>query len=148
MVWLDEDDRDKAWACAQRMIAESLGMRDRFGKDSADSHYWGALGEIAFAKFRGVEWRCHPGDIGGVPDVDGYEVRSVRPDTRIYIKAKENDKGRIVVVVHLAGGVAALIVGWTTADAIRRHGKLEDWGGRNAPAYMLSDTSILNRVFP
>lgn len=148
---LDEDDRTRAWACARRMVsdAQRWGSVDRFGNDSEQSHFWGALGEIAFAKFRGAAWRCHSGD-GARPDVDGFEVRSVSPDKRIYIKAKKNDQPgtKIVVVAHLALGQAALIVGWTTVEQIRRHGKQEDWGDRGAPAYMLTDTEILDRTFP
>lgn len=151
MIHLDQEDRAKAWACAKEMVrdAKSWGWTDRFGQDSTESHYWGALGEIAFAKFRGVEWHCHSGD-GAITDVDGYEVRAISPTARVYVKTKKKDKPgtRIAFVVHLSGGEAALIVGWTTVEIIRQYGTLEDPGNRKAPAYMLHSTARLNRDFP
>lgn len=124
--------------------------RDRFGEDSPDAHYWGALGEIAFAKWIGVPWHCHSGD-GARPDVAGYEVRSIRPSSPFHVKAKRNDRPgtKIVVVAHLAGGTAALIVGWITKEEIvARAGSTSDWGNRKAPAYLLQTSAGLHRNFP
>lgn len=147
-------------ACAKVMVKDAikLGMKDRFGNNSVTSHFWGALGEIAFARYIGEEWECHSKD-GARPDVGRYEVRAIEPDKGIYLKAKKNDPydRPIAFVAHLVGGTpmrergaksAALILGWTLAGTIKEIGKLEDWGGRNAFAYMLRDASVLSRVFP
>jgi hypothetical protein len=146
MIPLLEEDRAVAKACAPVMIRRARSA-DHFGQDSLESHYHGALGEIAFSKFLGVPWRCHPGE-GAQPDVAGYEVRTVGPRTPYYVKAKPEDRGRIASVVLLADCQSALIVGWITVDEVKKYGRWEDWGNRGASAWMLKDPTKLHRSFP
>lgn len=129
--------------------AERHGYEDRFSDDSWDSHMVGALGEIAFAKYLGVEWSCHLGDIGGAPDVKGYEVRAI-PSTGkwVYLKAKKNDRPttRCVLVLLLHHNTAALVVGWMTAKEIREQGTYRDPGRRGAGAWFVEDLRLLHNV--
>jgi hypothetical protein len=161
LIDLYPEDHVEAQACAEKMVrdARRWGGQDRFGEDSVRSHFWGALGELAFARYLGIPWDCHSGD-GAKADVAGYEVRSIAPGAKyLYVKAKGNDRPglRIVAVAHVVGGSAlrergalsaSLILGWTTVDEVRGRGSLEDWGNRGAPAYMLRDLSGLRTTFP
>lgn len=139
--------------CAETMIRNALktGASTRFGSNSdTKPHFEGALGEIAFARFRGVEWICHPADFAQ-PDVDGYEVRTIGPTAKYAdVKAKANDPaGRRIASVMLLGPhyAGAIIVGWTTAGDVKRLGTKRDPGRRGAPAYF-AGLEILDRSFP
>jgi hypothetical protein len=149
-VPLDEADRVLARACAAKRLDDAIRAcaKDNFGENSLDSHYWGALGEIAVAKFLGEPWDC-PSRVWAVPDVGGYEVRSVRPGLRLYIKAKENDPSdRKVLLVAHTDGTEAIILGWMTAGEIAEKvgGLLSDWGNRGAKAYMLTSLYALRSI--
>ena len=151
VVRLDEDDRLRAEQCADRMLKNAArhGYEDRFGDESWGSHVIGALGEIAFAKYLGVDWACHTGDIGGAPDVRGYEVRAIPSDGKwVYLKAKPRDRltTRVVLVLLLHRNTAALIVGWMTVEEIRTHGKYRDPGRRGAGAWFVEDLTLLHTV--
>jgi hypothetical protein len=136
--------------------ARRHGYEDRFGDPSSRSHYIGALGELLFARFLSLEWKCHPADIGGRPDVAGYEVRAISPETRYFaVKSKANDRPdtRIASVAIVAGRDAddlivreagALILGWITAAQLRERGKRGDPGNRGAPGWFLEDFSKLS----
>jgi hypothetical protein len=152
IVKLSEDDRVAARACAEVMIANArrIRARDRFGEDSPESHYIGALGEIGFARYLGVPWQCHPADTGGRPDVAGYEVRTVSPKARLWWKTKSNDAlDRKVAMVAIAAGrdlddmivpeAAVLIYGWLTSQEMREQGRWMDPGRKNAPAWFVDD---------
>lgn len=149
MVHLTDKDRELAWACAETMIIRSMRKRDHKGEDDVNSHYYGALGEIAFAHWLGVPWHCHP-DEGSVPDVAGYEVRTVGPATSPYVKTKDNDKAdRIASVWLLAGCKSALIMGWIWCSEVRRLGVRKNPG--NWPqgwAWFLYDFALLSTDFP
>lgn len=162
MVKFTQADRDLATRCAHLMLAsaQTHGAKDKWGRNRLRSHYCGALGEIAFAAFRRVPWKCHPGDIGGVPDVDGYEVRSLEPESRyMRLKCKDNDKDQtpLAGVIICAGRdaddnivteAAALIYGWALAIECRQYGVRRDPGRRGAPAYFLEDLRRLHTEFP
>lgn len=131
------------------MIRASRGMADRFGEESRESHRLGALGEIAFARFLGVPWKCHPGDIKGKPDVGGYEVRTIPSNSKwLYLKAKQNDRPatRVVLVALLHHETAALVLGWLTAQEIRDLGKWRDPNRRGAGAWFVDDLTLLHPV--
>lgn len=152
-------DRELAQKCAKTMLdsARRHGYEDRFGDPSSRSHYIGALGEILFARFLEIEWKCHPADIGGRPDVAGYEVRTISPDARYFgVKSKANDRPdvRIASVAIVAGrdgdGIivreaGALILGWISAAQLRELGRRGDPGNRGAPGWFLSDPSKLSQ---
>jgi hypothetical protein len=147
-VSLSADDRMLARECAIRRVRDAVGLhaRDRLGQDSEESHYWGALAEIAVSRHLGLSWSCSS-MVWAVTDVAEYEVRSVPPGTRLYLKAKDNDPDdrRILLVAHVNGEVA-MLMGWMTAAEIRRDGRREDWGNRGAPAYMLTSMAGLREV--
>lgn len=148
LIRLTDEDRLLARECAIRRVKDALsvGASDRFRQDSETSHYWGALGEIAAARHFGLDWSCSS-MVWAVSDVADYEVRSVPPGGRLYIKAKPNDPDdrRILLVAHI-NGEDAMLMGWMTAEAIRRHGRKEDWGNRGAPAHMLTRLSLLQEI--
>jgi hypothetical protein len=149
-IQLDDKDRGDARFCAKRRLddAKRVHAKDRFGTDSEQSHYWGALGEIAFAKAINREWTC-TSRTWAARDVGRYEIRSVPPGTSAYIKAKANDPDRrAIAVVIFASEAEANVAGWITAEDVRRLGSLEDPGNRGAPAYFLYTLSDLNQVFP
>lgn len=128
--------------------AKRLNARDRFGIDSVDSHYWGCAGEIAIARYLGLPWRAASGE-WAVADVGRYEVRAVAPGARWAAKAKDNDPPeRAVAIVVMRTRRQAGIAGWTTVEEIRRLGRWEDPGKRNAPAWFLTDLSRLRADFP
>ena len=159
LVKLSVVDRELAEKCAAIMLANAHRhrMEDRFGEESRRSHYLGAIGEIGFARFLGVEWSCHPKDTGGRPDVGGYEVRACSADAReLYVKSKSNDRPgtRIAAVAILAGRdvdnvmsreAAVLVMGWITAAQLRERGRYRDPGGRVAGAYFLTGAHALGR---
>lgn len=143
-------EQEAARRCAQKRLADALASKakDRFGTDSEQNHYWGALGEIALAKYIVTQWTC-TSKTWATRDVGRYEVRSVPPSTRAYIKAKHNDPpDRAIALVIFRSDSEAEVVGWLTADEVRRLGSLEDPGARGAPAYFLRDLSRLHKVFP
>lgn len=144
-VDLDDADRDRAFACAAERLADAgrVGARDRRGQPSIEAHYVGALGEIAFAKWMGHDWRCASMS-WAKPDVGKYEVRTVASHSAWAVRVKENDPPdrRVVSVALLAGDKRALIVGWATAADIRRRGRQERSG------YVAMTTPVgLSRVF-
>jgi hypothetical protein len=152
-------DRELAQKCAKTMLesARRHGYEDRFGDPSSRSHYVGALGEILFARFLVAAWECHPRDIGGRPDVAGYEVRAISPETRYFaVKSKPNDRPetRIASVAIVAGRdgdgmickeAGGLILGWISAAQLREIGKRGDPGNRGAPGWFLEDFRKLSR---
>lgn len=145
-VWLTADDQRVARECARKRLrdAKQVGARDRFGSDSEDSHYWGALGEIAFARALDLPWECHS-RVWSVPDVGEYEVRAIPPTQQsVYLKVKRNEPAarRVALVLHLANN-AAWVVGWTTVGEVRRLGRWRDMGDRGAPAWFLTDLTHL-----
>jgi hypothetical protein len=154
-VPITAEDIGRANDCAADMIrsASATGARTRFG-DNSDTrpHFVGALGEIAFARFMDVPWECHPQDFN-LPDVAGYEVRTVAPDARMSLKVKANDVDarKVALVLLLAAPslpfAAAAIVGWATVGEIRAHGTQRDPGRMGAPAIFLDDFRILSRSF-
>lgn len=153
-------DRELALDCSKRLVdrANRLRAEDRFGKREVRSGYIGMLGEIAFARYIGVPWDCDLHGTGGRPDVGGYEVRSVAPGAReVALKAKKNDRpGTPVVLVlvvagrdaanEIVGEAAGVIVGFLTAEEIRKLGKWRDPGKRGAPAWFLEDLLALRPV--
>ena len=153
-VKLTDEDRRLAADCADVELAKAkrYGMADRFGTDSWRSHYVGSCGEIGFARFLRVPWRCHPNDIGGVPDVGGYQVRTVDSDKRhLYVKAYEKDKPTTrIAACALAASTqtredSVIVIGWITAEALRAAvGRKSDPGNRGAPAWMLYDLTLLS----
>lgn len=148
IVHLDDGDRMAADACAKTRLRDAIRARDKFSEPSLDSHYWGALGEIAFARYLSVPWAC-ASRVWSAPDVAGFEVRAIPPTTpRLYLKSKENDTAeRIVLVAHLLNGTAALIVGWMYTADVQRLGDRRDPGRRGAPAWFIDDLGLLDRDF-
>lgn len=143
-VDLDDDDRDRAFDCATRRLADAgrVGARDKRGA-RITPHYVGALGEIAFAKWLGVPWTCSS-MTWAAADVGKYEVRTVASHSAWAVRVKENDPPdrRVVSVALLAGDKRALIVGWATVADIRRRGRQERSG------YVAMTTPVgLSRVF-
>lgn len=140
-VKLTAADRALAQECAEvmRRRARATHATDRFVTPSTRSHYIGAIGEIAFARWIRFPWRCHPGDTHGKTDVFGYEVRSVGPDVRtLYVKTKRND-------LHETEIAATAVLGWITAGELRRVGRQGDPGNRGAPGYFLEDLRKLRQ---
>jgi len=153
IVRLDNWDQAAADDCAEAMLldANTKGYRDRLGSGDHEAHFVGALGEIAFAQYLGVPWACHPSDVGGRPDVAGYEVRTIPANgPRVYVKAKANDRPntKVALVLLLHRNTAALIVGWMTAAQVREHGQIADPRDRGAPAWFVDDLRLLDRRFP
>jgi len=153
IIHFTEEDRAAARACSIKMI-QTARSRDHFGQDSPQSHYHGALGEIAFSRFLRIPWKCHPGE-GSRPDVAGYEVRANGPSVpRPYIKSKANDQASRIVLVLIAASrdhaeASGIIAGWMPTDEVRtRAGRRTDPGARGAPAWMLYDLSHLRTTFP
>jgi hypothetical protein len=150
LIRFSDNERIRARTCAVTRLsdAKKAGAKDRFGHDSEDSHYWGALGEIAVAKHIDTKWEC-TSRAWAARDVGRYEVRSNPPGTEPYVKAKKNDPPlRPIALVVFESDQRAWIVGWITAQEIRERGVESDPGGRGAPAYFLRDLSYLNPVFP
>jgi len=142
-----EEDRAEAEACSALRLADAskVKARDRFGEDSPQSHYFGALGEIAVARALGIPWRCHS-KRWNLPDVGPYEVRAVGPGTKPYVKTKGNDRLDVPIVVVLlctSPGVnravtSAIIAGTIMPMKLRAVGQRSDPGGRGAPAHFAS----------
>jgi len=145
---LGPGDLELAERCAKRRLRDALvvGANDRFGRNSVTSHYWGAAGEIAVARYLSIAWYCHT-KRWAQPDVGRYEVRAVGAGTRWYAKTKDNDGCPIALVLFHTRS-EGLIAGWIEPDTIRRLGKREDPGQVNAPAWFLRDLSHLNPRFP
>lgn len=149
-IRLTEEEIAAARACAKKRLSDAISSnaKDRFGSNSEDSHFWGALGEIAVARHIDTAWKC-TSRTWAARDVGRYEVRSIPPGTRPYIKAKPNDpEKRAIAVVVFRSESLAEIHGWITAKEVRESGTLEDPGGRSAPAHFLRDMRRLNPVFP
>lgn len=153
IVLFDDEDRQAAMACAQKRVADakSVGARDRFGEDSVESHYHGALAELAAARMLGEEWTC-PSKVWNQPDVGRYEVRAVGPRTPQYVKTKANDGDTPILVGLLAADVIGVVhscwfAGWTTPAEIKKRGRKRDLGNRGAPA-IFADIYMLNPVIP
>lgn len=150
LVALTDGDRSRARACAEKRVsdARAAGARDRFGPDSIEAHYWGALGELAVALLIDEAWNCSS-RVWAARDVGRYEVRSVGPRSRFYVKAKANDPpDRAIAVVRFRADTEAEVLGWTYASTVREKGHREDPGGRGAPAYFVRDQRLLTAVFP
>ena len=132
--------------CAERRLRDALasGAVDRFGSDSLESHFWGALGEIAAARALRLDWSCRS-RVWAEEDIAGYEVRSVPPGTEPYVKAKPNDPDarRILLVVHRSERLS-LVEGWTTAGEVKAAAPLSDPGRRGAPCHLVRDLTILH----
>jgi len=142
-----DQTRDLASRCAEWRLETARFARDKFGQNSHESHYHGALGEIAFYRFMGVKWKC---DVRkwSAPDLGDFEIRAVGPLTRWYVKTKVNDQAHIVASIQILSACeAAEIMGWITVEDIKRLGKYEDWGNRGAPAWMLRDKKALSLDF-
>jgi len=149
-VLLTEGEVAAARRCAEKRIADAgrVKAKDRMGSDSIESHFWGALGEIAFAKRIDRLWTCRSMQWSG-PDVGRYEVRSVKPGTEPYVKAKANDPSDLPISLVLFNSEqSAVVVGWITAGRIRDIGVRDDPGGVGAPAWFVRDVRVLDPVFP
>jgi hypothetical protein len=149
-VELTEGEVAAARRCAATRLldAQRKGAKDRMGANSEESHFWGALGEIAVAKYIDLRWTCSS-MTWAARDVGRYEVRSVKPGTSPYVKSKPNDPpSRAVALVLFRSETVASVVGWITAERIRELGTKDDPGGVGAPAWFLRDLSHLDPVFP
>lgn len=162
-----ERDDGNAWACGGQRLADATkgGARDRMGDNSHLHHYWGALGEIAAARFLGIPiarrpgcWSC-PTKRWNKPDVISpiygpFEVRAIPSSTIPYLKTKANDNEAVPILsVLLCAKTSAvpfgmaIVQGWASPSEIRAHGDMQDWGGRGAAAWMTRDLTFLHTTF-
>ena len=107
-----------------------------------ERHIEGALGELAFAKYVGLEWDPHIGQVH-LPDVGPYEVRTTsgkdwrgRPqETSLILHQKDNDKALFFLLVGSIGH-------YDIMGGIRgKNGKVDRWwrspGPHGRPAYFV-----------
>jgi len=138
-------DVQLALECGEKRVhdAVAVGAVDGFGEDSTESHYHGALGEIAVAAMLKVPWICHSRR-WNKPDVGRYEVRAIGPRNKWpEVKTKINDKDNTpIMAVMLVAGVKTggeieigVVMGWTTPLEIRDFGTNKDPGNRGKPSW-------------
>ena len=150
-IKITEIEVEKARACAKKRLkdAEEVRAKDGFGVPSEESHFWGAMGEIALSKHLDMAWYCKS-KVWNEPDVGRYEVRAASPG-KIYVKTKKNDRNHTpIACILFKTPTVATLAGWILAGKLREIGTLQDPGNRGKPAHFLwnEELDVLNPIFP
>lgn len=119
---------------AMRLDHHSSGVKrnwmERLGDDVR-----GALGEIAWAKYRGEFYCGSCNTFHNEPDVHGVEIRAMRRPTDSLL-VRDNDNPESPFVLTHATGEKVRFLGWAYGrDAMRDEWKRAPRGGR--PAYFM-----------
>jgi len=141
-VTLTPHEVAEAERIGQERYDESIQSRRRdywgFGKDSTDSHQFGAKGELAFCKLYRIGWDKSVNQFA-VPDIRGQvEIRTLRPTSEIKVKVKPKDRDDAIVVLmrRLKGTEERFeFVGWIFAGDVKEEQYWKDPGGRGAFAW-------------
>jgi hypothetical protein len=128
---------------------ESIGSRRRdywgMGKDSSESHEFGAKGEFAFCKMYGILWDKAVNQFA-VPDIRGQvEIRTLRDSSRVNVKVKPKDRDDAIVVLmrRLPGKKERFeFVGWVFAGDVKKDEFWKDPGGRGAYAWFAPKAAL------
>lgn len=148
-VTLTEAEIEIARKCGRKRLDDSIakGLKDKLGVNAAWKHVQGATGEIAFARWAGLPFRCHTGRYAGTSDVGKVQVRAVdRSDYRL--RVYPSDPGDMAVLLVLVKPTYCEMRGWIRAGAAKRPEWQEDphgagWRGFFVPTEALRDPAEL-----
>jgi hypothetical protein len=107
------------------------------------AHIEGAIGELVAAKALDLPWVPKVDNFKSGGDVFGMEIRCrSRPEFELYIRPDEPGDRPYVLV--RGAGLDYAVVGWYWGDKIKKHGRVEDFGRRNSPVYVVADGKLLS----